>query len=68
MPEVHLSVSVIEDGVLYNLTDIKRDVLNDGEIEQCPFRRHLENVRRQNETGGGGGGGGVIKWCHTLGI
>ena len=52
MPEVHLSVSVIEDGVLYNLTDIKRDVLNDGEIEQCPFPRHLANVRHRDETRG----------------
>ena len=52
MPEVHLSVQVIEDGVLYNLTDIKRDVLNDGEIEQSPFHRHLAYIRRQDETRG----------------
>ena len=52
MPEVHLSILVIEDGVLFNLTDIKRDVLNDGEIEQCSFRRHLANVRRRDETRG----------------
>ena len=43
---------VIEDGVLYDLTDIKRDNLNNGEIEQCPFRRHLANIRRRNETRG----------------
>ena len=52
MPEVHLSVPVIEDGVLYNLTDIKRDVLNDGKIEQCSFCPNLTNVRRRNETRG----------------
>ena len=52
MPEVHLSVLVIEDGVLYNLTDIKWDVLNDGEIEQCLFRSHLANVRRRDEKRG----------------
>ena len=52
MPEVHFGVSVIEDGVLYDPTDIKQDVLNDGEIEQCQFRRHLANVRRRNETRG----------------
>ena len=52
MLEVHLNVPVIEDGVLYNLTDIKRDVLNDGEIEQCSFRCHLSNVHRWNETRG----------------
>ena len=52
MPEVHLNILVIEDGVLYNLTDIKRDVLNDGKIEQCLFRRHLVNIRRRDETRG----------------
>ena len=52
MPEVHLSVSVIDDGVLYNLTDIKWDVLNDGKIEQSPFRRHLANVHRRDEMRG----------------
>ena len=50
--EVHFSIPVIEDGVLYDLTGIKRYVLNDGEIEQCPFRRHLANICRRNETRG----------------
>ena len=49
MPEVHFGVLVIEDGILYDLTDIKRDVLNDGEIKQCSIRRHLANIRRRNE-------------------
>ena len=52
MPEVHLSVLVIEDIIPYNLTDLKWDVMNDGEIEQCPFRRHLANVRRRDEMRG----------------
>ena len=52
MPEVHFGVPVIEDGVLYDLTDIKRHVLNDGKIEQCPFRRHLANIRCWNEMRG----------------
>ena len=52
MPEVHFGISVIEDGVLYDLTDIKWDVLNDGKIEQCPFHRHLANIRHHNETRG----------------
>ena len=52
VPEVHFGVPVIEDGVLFDLTDIKRDVLNDGEIEQCSFRRHLVNIRHWNETRG----------------
>ena len=49
MPEVHFGIPVIEDGILYNLTDMKRDVLNDSEIEQCPFHRHLANVRCRNK-------------------
>ena len=52
MPEVHFGIPFIEDGVLYDLTDIKRDVLNDGLIEQCPFCYHLSNIHRQNETRG----------------
>ena len=52
MPEVHLSVPVTKDNILYNLTDIKRDVLDDGKIEQCPFRRHLVYVHRRDETRG----------------
>ena len=52
VPEVHFGVPVIEDGVLYNMIDIKRDVLNNCEIEQCPFRHHLANVCRWNETRG----------------
>ena len=52
MPEVHFGVPIIEDGIFYNLIDIKRDVLNDGKIEQCPFRRHLINIRRWNEMRG----------------
>ena len=50
--EVYFGVPVIEDGVLYDLTDIKQDVLNDGEIEQCPFPRHLKNIRRLNKARG----------------
>ena len=52
MPEVHFGVPVIKDGVLYDPTDIKGDVLNDCEIEQCPFRRHLANIRHRYETRG----------------
>ena len=52
MLEAHFGVSIIENGFLYDLTDIKRDVLNDGEIEQCPFHRHLANIRLRNEARG----------------
>ena len=50
--EVHFGVPVIEDGVLYDLINIKRDVLNDGVVKQCPFRHHLANIRCRNETRG----------------
>ena len=52
MPDVHFGIPIIKDGFLYDLTDIKWDVLNDGEIEQCPFRCHLTNIRLRNETRG----------------
>ena len=52
MPEVHFGVPVIEDHVLYDLTDIKRDVLNGGIVEQCPFCCHLAYIHRLNETRG----------------
>ena len=52
MPEVHFGVPVIEDRVLYDLTDIKRDVLNDVIVEQCPGYCHLAYIRRRNETRG----------------
>ena len=52
MPKFHLSVLIIEDGVLYNLTDFKRDVLNDGKIKQSSFCRHLTNVHHRDEARG----------------
>ena len=50
MPQVHLSVPVMEDGVLYNLPNVKRNILNDGIIEQGTLGSHLTHVRRWNET------------------
>ena len=50
MPQIHLSVPVMEDGVLYNLPYIKRNILNDGIIEQGTLGSHFTHVRRQNET------------------
>ena len=51
MPEIHLSIFVIDDRILYNLTDIKREVLNDGIIEQGPLSRHFAHIGRRDETG-----------------
>ena len=50
MPQVHLSVPVMEDGILYNLPNIERNILNYGIIEQGTLGSHLTHVRRRNET------------------
>ena len=50
MLQIHLSVPVMEDGVLYNMPNIKRNILNDGIVEQGTLGRHFTHVRRQNET------------------
>ena len=50
MPQVHLSVPVMEDGILYNLPNIERNILNDGIIEQGMLGSHFTHVLRQNET------------------
>ena len=50
MPQIHLSVPVMEDGVLYNLPNIKRNMLNDGIVEQGTLGGHFTHVHRRNET------------------
>ena len=49
-PQVHLSIPVMEDGILYNLPNIERNILNDGIVEQGTLDSHLTHVRRRNET------------------
>ena len=51
MPEVHFDIFVIEDSILYNLSDIKRDILNFDIIEQGPLSRHFTHIGRRDETG-----------------
>ena len=50
MPQIHLSVPVMEDSILYNLPNIKRDILNDGIVEQGTLSCHFTHVRRRDET------------------
>ena len=50
MPQILLSVPVMEDSVLYNLPNIKRNILNDGIFEQGMLGCHFTHVRRRNET------------------
>ena len=39
----------MEDGILYNLPNIERNILNDGIIEQGTLGSHFTHVRRRNE-------------------
>ena len=50
MPQVHFCVSVMEDGILYNLPNIEGYVLDDGVVEQGTLGCHLTHIRHQNET------------------
>ena len=49
MPQIHLSITIMEDGVLYNLPNVKRNILNDGIVEQGTLGRPFTHVRRRNE-------------------
>ena len=40
----------MEDGILYNLPNIKRYILYDGVIEQGALGSHFTHVRRWNKT------------------
>ena len=40
----------MEDGILYNLPNIKRNILNDDVVEQGTLGSHLTHIRRRNET------------------
>ena len=49
MPQIHLSVPVMEDGIVYNLPNIKRDILNDGIVEQGTLGCHFTHVRYRDK-------------------
>ena len=50
MPQVHFRVPVMENGILDNLPNIKRYILDDGVVEQGMLGSHFTHVRRWNET------------------
>ena len=50
VPQVHLPVPVMEDGILYNLPNIEWDILEDGEVEQGMLGCHLTHIRRRDKT------------------
>ena len=50
MSKVHFRISVMEDGIFYNLPNIEGYVLDDGVVEQGTLGCHLTHVRRWNET------------------
>ena len=49
MPEIHLRIFFIEDCILYNLPNIKWNVLDDGIVEQGPLGRHFKQISRRDE-------------------
>ena len=49
MPWVHLGILVMEDGILYNLPNIERYILDDGIVEQGSFGRYFTHIHRRNE-------------------
>ena len=50
VPQVHLRVPVMEDGILYNLPNIEWYILDNGEVEQGTLGYHLTHIRRQDKT------------------
>ena len=50
VPQVHLRVPVMENGILYNLPNIKRYILYDGVVEQGALGSHFTHIRRRNKT------------------
>ena len=51
MPKIHLRIFFIEvDCILYNLADIKWDVLDDGIVEQGPLGCHFSHIGHRDET------------------
>ena len=51
MLDVHFGIFVVEDSILDNLSNIKRDIMNYGIIEQGPLGRHFTHIGRRDETG-----------------
>ena len=50
MPQIHLGVLVMEDGILYNLPNINRYILYDGVVEQGTLGCHFTHVCCRNKT------------------
>ena len=50
MPEIYLSVLVIEDCIVYNLPNVNEYVLDNGIAEQGTLGRHFTHISHRNET------------------
>ena len=50
MTQIHLNVPVMEDGILDNPPNIKRNILNDGIVKQGTLGSHFTHVRRRDKT------------------
>ena len=50
MPGIHLCILVIDNCILYNLPNIKGNVLDNGIVEQGSLGCHFTHISRRNET------------------
>ena len=50
VPQVHLRIPVMEDGILYNLPNVEWYILEDGIVEQGTLGCHLTHIRRRDKT------------------
>ena len=50
VPQVYLSVPVMEDSILDNLPNIEWNVLYNGEVEQGTLGSHFTHIRRRDKT------------------
>ena len=50
VPQVHLRVPVVEDGILNNLPNVEWYILDNGKVEQGTLGCHLTHISRRDKT------------------
>ena len=50
VPQVHLRIPVMEDGILDNLPNVEWYILKNGIVEQGPLGCHFTHIRRRDKT------------------
>ena len=68
MPKVHLRILVKEDGILYGLSQIKEDVLNDCVVQQGTLGGHFTHVYGGNEARCDEAMLNILDLCQFLGF